>query len=464
MTFDFAELKKRFQTRAAVAITLESDRIAIAFLRKENGGERVVHSLSLPLGADDVLKAPAAAGTELATALSAAGIRERRCVVCVPPGWALTASTDLPEVNPDDLRSFFELCAERELPVAVSDVRLAHSAYSLPDGKQRATLAALPAKRMDAIEKMLDAAGCRAVSISLALDQCLADPAATLHFLANGTHTDAIITAGGGVVALRSLAGPRTTEDSIFDPAAFCREIRITLGRLPESVRQQVRTARFIGNASSAEKLRLYIGDQLDRMGIENREEAAGDADLAGIEAARRFLREEPVAFEFFVRETHPWQEMLQRFDTKRHRWIGGAAVGLIFLPLIAFFIRSQMESHFSNQWEGMKKNVAELDAIQQKIRRFRPWFEPAPQALQVLDSLIAAFPEQGDVWAKGVQIGEGYKVTCSGLARNQAALSGLLDRLRGRPDITGVSLVNLRGENPIQFSVTYKWEPRHEN
>ncbi len=110
-----------------------------------------------------------------------------------------------------------------------------------------------------------------------------------------------------------------------------------------------------------------------------------------------------------------------------------------------------------------MRKNVAELDALQQKIRRFRPWFEPTPQSLQLLQSLVAAFPEQGDVWAKSVQIGEGSKVTCTGLARSQPALMGLLDRLRARPDISGVSLQQIRGDNPIQFSVTYKWEARHE-
>ena len=98
---------------------------------------------------------------------------------------------------------------------------------------------------------------------------------------------------------------------------------------------------------------------------------------------------------------------------------------------------------------------------MQQNIRRFRPWFDAAPLNLQALESLTAAFPEQGDVWAKNVQIGEDFKVTCNGFAQNQPALLGLLDRLRARPDVTGVQVQQVRGEKPVQISLTFKWVQR---
>jgi hypothetical protein len=108
-----------------------------------------------------------------------------------------------------------------------------------------------------------------------------------------------------------------------------------------------------------------------------------------------------------------------------------------------------------------MKRNVAHLEALQQNIRRFRPWFESAPLNLQVLESLTASFPEQGEVWAKSVQIGEDFKVTCSGFAQNQPAMLAMLDRLRKRPDVTGVQVQSVRGEKPVQFSLTFKWVQR---
>src|ERR1700677_2609041 len=170
MNVNLQELKKRFIPDAAVALTLESDRLAATLVSQENGGKEL---FPLPIGADAIVSDPEKAGKELAAPLSAAGIRQKRCVVCVPPGWALTAPADLPEIAAEDLRSFLELRAEREFPISADELRIAHSPYALPDGKRRTTIAAIPSKRMEAVEKMLSVAGCRAVSVSLALDECL---------------------------------------------------------------------------------------------------------------------------------------------------------------------------------------------------------------------------------------------------------------------------------------------------
>ena len=80
---------------------------------------------------------------------------------------------------------------------------------------------------------------------------------------------------------------------------------------------------------------------------------------------------------------------------------------------------------------------------------------------LQLIESLTECFPETGEVWAKSVQIGEEFKVTCSGFAQNQKALLDMVGRLRARPDVTGVQVQSVRGEKPVQFSFTYKWVPR---
>ena len=250
MKFDLAEIKKRLRARNALAITLESGRIAVSLVRREGEETHTVQSFSLPIGDQEVLKDPEKAGRELGAALEAAGIRERDCAVCVPPGWALTASTDLPEVAADDLRGYLELKAEREFTVPAGDLRLGYCAYALPGGKQRATLAALTTKQIECVEKMLETARRSAASLSLSLVKCLGEAEARLHFLTNGDHTDVVVTAGGGIAGVRSLPGPG---GEVFDPASFCRDVRITLGRLPEGLREQVRTAAFDG--PSAEKL-----------------------------------------------------------------------------------------------------------------------------------------------------------------------------------------------------------------
>jgi hypothetical protein len=467
---DFAELRKRVQVRSYLALTLESERIVISGLRSDASEGVPRPPLTVPVGADEVVRHPEKAAQSVALALAAAGWRERRCVVCVPASWALSTATDLPDMTPDDLRGFLEIRAEQEFSLPAGDLRLGYCVYTLAGGQPRATLAVVSAKRLKAVETLIETLGKKLVSISLALADALADPQPTLHFQANGSHTDVIVTGGGGAIAaLRSLASPLGTEEAPFDPGAFCREVRITLGRLPVSIRKEVIQAQFGGTAESARRLCLEIRGDLQRMGI-----GAPDCDTtvtdpgvsgpgAAAAAAGRLLRGEGVPFEFVVPEVRRWEATLTRFNIQKNRRIAGAVVGLILLPLFLFGVRSEIESHLNNEWNGMRDNVADLDALQQKIHRFRPWFNAAPETVQALESLIAAFPEQGDVWAKSIQITPGYRVTCTGFARSREALQPMLDRLRARPGISGLQPPQLRGDKPLQFSITYLWQPPHE-
>lgn len=465
MNFDLTQLKKRFQSRSVLTLTIFSDHIAVSHVHSELVAE-LIPSLNLGIDAEKLLSNPLQAGAELATALETAGIGERRCVVCIPPSWALSASADLPEVSPEDLRGYFELRAEREF--SASDLRLAHSPYSLHSGQQRATLTGVPAKRMEALEKMLETAGCRAVSISLALAGCLAKAEPTLHLLANSHQTDLVISSGGGIAAIRSLARPDAS-----GLAAFAREIRITLGRLPDGSRQQLKHARLVGPQPDG------LRESLEQMGFARIDEEPEDAVGAAVQCAGLFLSGQPVPFEFVIPEVNRWPVLLERINTMRGRQIAAGVVVLVLLPLLVFIIRSHMERGYEDEWNGMKYTVAELDGVQQKIRQFRPWFDPAPQKLKVLEALTASFPERGDVWTRSVQIAPflekgdrgarsvqssgALKVTVSGFTRSQAAREGLQDRLGKQPGVTEIQPPQLRGSNPIQFTFTFKWESKHE-
>lgn len=462
MKLDLAELKKRFQIRTVLAVTLESGRVTVDLVRREENTSRTVSSFALPVGAEAVLADPERAGQRLAAELESAGVRERRCVVCIPAGWAMTTSTEVPGIAEEDLRAFLELRAEREFPVPVADLRLAHCAYTLPDGKACATLAAVPAKRMEAIERMLAVAECSMVSMSLGLDGCLprSGAPAALHFLANGNHVDVVIAAGGGIAAVRSLPAVANSETAAFDALGFSREIRITLGRLPEALRQEVREARFGGTAAPAETLCREMRPHLSRMGIDSRLDATPGGDAAALEAAGQHLRQQPVAFEFLTPEVSRWQTMARQFDDRRRRWLALTVLAALILPIIVFIVRSRMESGLTAEWAGMSRKVSDVEKLQTRIRLFRPWFDPTPQSLHVLEALDSAFPEQGDVWAKSIQITDGAKINFVGFARNQGAMGAFLTRLRAHADVSTVQVQTQRGENPIQFTMTYRWGP----
>lgn len=467
MTFDWTELKKRLQPRSALALTVEPDRIALSVVRREDTGE-TLPPIHLPLAAESWLNDPAKAGAELAAALESAGIRERRCVVCLPTQWALSASADLPEVSAEDLRSYFELRAEREFSTSVADLRLASLPYSMPNGSVRATLVAIANKRIESLEKLLAAAGCHAISLSLALDGCLSAPEPTLHLISHADHTGLVISSGGGIAAIRSLAA---TDASDVD--RFAREIRITLGRLPEPIRKGLQRARWVGEPDDT------LRAALEKAGFTHLVVESPTSANAAIEPARLYLREQPVPFEFVVPEINPWPAKLERFNTQRGRQIAAAMGAAILLLLLMVLFRSHRESSLNADWNGMRETVENVESLQQKIRQYRPWFEPSPQKLQMLETLIAAFPERGDVWTRSVQIGAwmdksesgsravqsttASKVTVSGFARSSAALLGLQDRLRKQSGVSELQLQQYRGNNPIQFSLSYKWEPKHD-
>ena len=48
-------------------------------------------------------------------------------------------------------------------------------------------------------------------------------------------------------------------------------------------------------------------------------------------------------------------------------------------------------------------------------------------------------------------------------VARTQPALMAMMDRLRARHDVSGLQVQQIRGENPIQFSIIYQWEAQND-
>lgn len=466
MKASLTEWSSRWRIPAVLGITIESGRLVIDHIRRENGGSRVLRSLCLPVGADRVVEDPEAVGRELVALLSGQGVRERRCVVCVPPLWAMSAATDAPEVGAEDLRSYFELCAEREFPVAATELQLAHSIYRLPEGGLRATLAALPRKRLDAVRQMLEVAACRPVSISLALDPELAEEhhgeTGSLSVLVNGGHVDFVVSTGGGVAGLRSVP---TRGDAVANPDLIGREMRITLGRLPETVRGQLQKARFLGARPVVESLLESTQEQLHRLGLQGvvpvqRDGAAGPGDphRPGVAraAAAQHLQGRPALFEFVAPELSSWQSFRRRYDSRRHRWLTGIVLAGLVLPAAVLLVRSRVEAGLRQEWERMRPTVTELTLLQDRIRAFRPWFDPVPGGVDALSGLVAAFPESGDVWAKSVELKDDGRVVCAGFARSQAAWMEFVDRLRAQAGVTSLQVQSVRGEDPVQFVVNF--------
>ena len=69
-----------------------------------------------------------------------------------------------------------------------------------------------------------------------------------------------------------------------------------------------------------------------------------------------------------------------------------------------------------------------------------------------MLQLLSATFPEDGSVTAKNIEVRDGNAVTCSGTARDYAALLAMQARLRAAGGVRDLKLEQVRGKAPMQF------------
>jgi hypothetical protein len=99
-----------------------------------------------------------------------------------------------------------------------------------------------------------------------------------------------------------------------------------------------------------------------------------------------------------------------------------------------------------------------ELKGMEDQIRSYRPWFDDSLTTMTILKRLTEAFPENGSVTAKMVEIRNLSFVTCSGTAKDTAALLKTLEKLRSVKEVNGVQIDSTRGKSPVQFTFNFRW------
>ena len=86
-------------------------------------------SVSASLALSPLTDDPELAGREIRNHLDAAGIRERRCAVCLPLGWLLTLQTKVPDLPEADRAGFLQLEAERGFHSGPEALFIVHSIF-----------------------------------------------------------------------------------------------------------------------------------------------------------------------------------------------------------------------------------------------------------------------------------------------------------------------------------------------
>jgi hypothetical protein len=460
---------------ALVSVALEDNALSVVLAHQSGGRCEVVKHFALSIPAARVESAPAEAGRLLGEALQTHGVTERRCAVRLPLAWAMAAPVELPPLSGEDLQDFLELRAEKELGFAPGRAVLAHAPFTLADGSPRATLVGVPAQRIEAVTQLLEAAGRRPLSLSLGLGNCPhleeAGNLTAIRVCPAGSGLDLVLTIGSNRVAFRHLDGAGSAEhDSGIEADTLVRELRLTVGRFPAELRSNCRAIRFHGPEALISRLHQDTATRLRDLGWESVERVgyrpleAGDGPLpfaceAAVEAACRVLSGTPASLEFLPRRESTWEKFQQRYAGGRRKQLALAAAAVAILVALPAFLQAQRLKSLDARWQTISPQVAALEKIQADIRRFRPWFDNSAPSLQIIQEVTQAFPEDGVIWAKTIELKPGSVFTCNGLARNNQAIMDTLETLRKNPGIGDLKVRSVRGKNPVQFSFQFTWK-----
>ena len=467
---DIKSLKRKGHS-SVLALSLDGGRLDGVVLRRTNGSLRALQSFSEALSLDPLTADGELVGREIRNHLDAAGVRERHCVMGVPLKWALTAHTELPPLPEADTASLLQLEVERGFPCDVATLRLANSRCPLSAGKQHVTLAGIPNAHLAALEQVLAAAKLKPVSFALglaALQPPAAEASGGVLTLATGESQVGLqITCGGGVAALRGLEGAIEDEAGhrTLHADLVAREARITLGQLPSELRAAVKRIRIFGPRELAQQLADEMELRFEPMGLKIEVVSAYPPNEFGVLlspeapvspafslAARRLMGETP-AFEFLPPKPSVLEQLVAKYSSGRLRSAGAVAAGVVAIVGGLFLFQEFQLILLRSRWSAMSAKVQELDGLQQQIRQYRPWFDDSFQSLTILRQLTVAFPEDGSVTAKTLEIRDGNTVTCTGTAQDNGALLRTLNQLRTADGVTDVKLQQIRGKSPMQFS-----------
>jgi len=452
---------------ATLAVAIEPEGIVLCHAR--TGQPALPSCVRLPVSAEMLRTEPARAGADLRRLLAAAHVRHEACTVCLPLAWAFTLCLDVEDgVGDAEARQLVEAEAERSCPMGLADLSYAVVGPG-PDGTPRnAFFAALPAADVAAVETALRAAGLRPVSMTLQGLSLVAEAKAEdgAHLLIGPGVVDLAVALGGRIVALRNLfwAGTDDHPDQAGLGREVARELRITLAGLPAAQRAQLRRVYLYGAEGLPGTVSRMLTDALARQGLAvvhrpgdgASQDHEAPPDLAA--CALRPVQGGRFRIELLPRRVSRLQRTALKLSERRTRVLVGAAVAVLVVVGGMWALQHHRLARLEAQWATVGPGVTEVKGLQDQVRKYRSWFDDTLPALTMARSIAEAFPEEGSVWLKALQIKGGATVTCTGTARTRADWMAMLEKLRSNKQIRDVQVVSTRGDAPLTFTVTLRW------
>jgi hypothetical protein len=457
-------------------MALDGNRLEAVVLRRSNGTVQVRQTVVAQLALSPLTDDPDLVGQEIRNHLDQAGIRQRRVAVCLPAGWILTLHCKVPDASDEDRASFLQMEAERGFHSGPESLFNASSVYKTAGGESFATLLAVPRNNLATLERVLRAAKLKPVAFAIGTT-VLQPPGENERVIALAVRSNSVdlqVSGGGGIIALRSLDGAVETQGAQkrISSDLIAREIRITLGQLPEGLSDGPGKIRIFGQSELTRQFVNDISPRLAVMGL--RTEAVERVTTANFEPplpaeiaaspavalAAAWVRGADVSPDFLPPRVQPWQQLLSSGMAKRRLvWAAEAAAGIAFCVVAGFAWQQWEIASLTSKWNAMAPRAKELSDDQDRIKKFRAFYDRSFRDLRILQHIKDAFPDDNTVSAKTIDVRDLANVTCSGVARDNDAYVRVFGKLSD--DTNEISQIHqeVRGQKPMQFSLTFQFE-----
>jgi hypothetical protein len=465
---------KRKKPATVLGLAFDGGKIEGVVLRRTNGALQRLQSFSVTLTLDPLTAAPELVGREIRNQLDTAGVRERDCIVGVPLKWILTTHTELPPLPEADAASLLQMEAERGFSSDAATLQIANSRSALAANQKLVLFAGIPNTQISTLENVLAAAKLKPASFALGISALQSpgdEKAEGVLALAVGENNVGLqITAGGGVAALRALEGTLENEAGrrALHTDVVAREARVTLGQLPEALRARVKRIRIFGPRELAQPLVDEMELRFEPMGLKVEWVSAYAPDEFGVQLpveasvsaafslAARFLADQKTTLEFLPPKPSVVELFVKKYTSGRVGTTGAVASGVAAIILLLFLYQQIELWVLRSEWSHMAAQVSELQNIQDQITQYHPWYDGTFRSLTILRQLTLAFPEDGSVTAKAIEIRDGNTVNCSGTASDNASFLAMLKRLHAVANVSQLNVDETRGKAPMQFSFDF--------
>lgn len=460
------KLSAKKRLHSILGLTLADGQLRACHAIRGKGGAEPVKTASAALSLDILHQERDLVGREIKNHLDAAGLRERHCVVAVPARWVMSQHTKVPELSAEDLTSFLQLEAEKGFPVDPAQLQIARS-FQRAAGGTWVTQLGVRKEQLDQLAAVVKAAGLKPISFTPGLTVLpgVMAPAGRgrITVAVEMSGVTLLIAAGGGIAAFRTCEASIESEggEKIINGAAVARELRVTFEQVPAELRADVNQLFLTGESDMVRQLAESLADWAKAAGLKIERgdlpemnfaaEMAGQLALRGLEAA-------PIELEFLPPRPSRWAQLMTRYSSKRLATAGFAAAAIAVIALLAFGWQEFRRWSLRSEWSGMQAHVTALDAVQGRIREFRPFYDTSFRSLTILRRVTECFPDNGAVTAKTFELHNAV-VSISGTARDNASFLRMQDQLRKAKEVSGLKIEQIRGKPPAQqFTLTFRW------